>query len=160
MNRVVGINELIISYEPADVLITYALGSCLGITMYDATMKVGGLLHVMLPHSTIDPQKALKNPYIYVDTGVEKMFSELVKHGASMNRLIIKVAGGASFTKPGDNDLFEIGRRNFTMFRKILWQKGILINSFDTGGAITRNISINIGSGIVKVKSEGIEKYL
>ena len=160
MNRVVGISDMIISTDPKDVLVTYALGSCLGITVYDAKIKVGGLLHIMLPQSSIDPRKAIKNPYIFVDTGVEQIFSEFEKHGSLIDRLIIKVAGGSSFTKPGDNDLFEIGRRNFTMFRKILWTKGLLIKSFDIGGNVSRNISINIDSGIVIVKSEGIEKLI
>lgn len=160
MKRVVGIGDMIISSDPEDVLITYALGSCLGITMYDFKVKVGGLLHVMLPQSTIDPVKASKKPYIFVDTGVENMFAEFKKHGASINSIIVKVAGGASFTKPGNNDLFEIGKRNFTMFRKILWKRGIFIKAFDIGGAITRNISLNIDSGIVLVKTEGIIKYL
>ncbi len=160
MKQVVGIGELIISSNPEDVLITYALGSCLGITMYSSKVKVGGLLHVMLPQSSIDPVKASKNPYVFIDTGVENMFEEFKRKGASIDSIIVKVAGGASFTKSGQNDLFEIGKRNFTMFRKVLWQKGIFIKAFDIGGAVTRNISIDIGTGIVLVKSEGITKNL
>ena len=160
MKHIVGIAEMIISTDPGDTMITYALGSCLGITFYDPRNKVGALLHVMLPQSSIDPVKAQKNPYMFVDTGVESMLNQFLSKGGNKNSLIVKVAGGASFKKPGENDLFEIGKRNFTMFRKLLWQKGIMLKSFDVGSNITRNISIDVGTGIVIVKSEGVDKQL
>ncbi len=160
MKRIVGIAEMIISTDPADTLITYALGSCLGITVYDPRTKIGALLHVMLPQSSIDVEKAKKNPYMFVDTGVEAMLNECVKLGANPRSLVVKVAGGASFKKPGENDIFEIGKRNFTMFRKLLWKKGIMLKSFDVGSNITRNISIDINTGSVIVKSQGVDKEL
>ncbi|HPG37944.1 MAG TPA: chemotaxis protein CheD [bacterium] len=160
MKRIVGIADMIISTDPNDTLITYALGSCLGITIYDPLTKIGALLHVMLPQSSIDPGKAAKNPYMFVDTGLDDMFAEFEKKGGAQKRMIVKVAGGASFKKPGENDLFEIGKRNFTMFRKVLWKKGILLKAYDVGGAVTRNISIDLNNGAVSIRIEGVEKSL
>jgi chemotaxis protein CheD len=66
-----------------DEIVTYALGSCLGITVYDPVARVAGMLHVMLPLSTIAPDKAVVNPYMFVDTGVPKLFFETYKAGAA-----------------------------------------------------------------------------
>ncbi|MGZ3387730.1 MAG: chemotaxis protein CheD, partial [Isosphaeraceae bacterium] len=49
---VVGISDLKVSNNPADSMITYALGSCIAVAVYDPVAKVGGLLHFMLPDST------------------------------------------------------------------------------------------------------------
>ena len=69
MKYIVGVADMKISAEKDDLIVTHALGSCLGITIYDPVACVGGMLHVMLPLSTIDPNKAAANPYMFVDTG-------------------------------------------------------------------------------------------
>ncbi|MFX6066980.1 hypothetical protein ABTE92_18940, partial [Acinetobacter baumannii] len=75
----------------------------------------------MLPASTIDPQKASKNPYMFVDTGVPKLFLDCYGAGAQKGRVVVKVAGGAATQAAGEGDVFEIGKRNITMLRKLLW---------------------------------------
>ena len=95
MRLTVDIADMKVTNQPGDVLVTYALGSCLGIAIHDPLTSVGGLLHVMLPLSTIDPNKAKNNPYMFVDTGVPKLFLAAYQAGAKKERLIVKVAGGA-----------------------------------------------------------------
>ena len=148
-----------ISDRRGDILITYALGSCLGIAIYDPEACVGGLLHVMLPLSTIDPEKAARNPFMFVDTGVPKLFIECYKAGAKKERLQVKVAGGA-FSKTEGEDLFQIGRRNFIILRKLLWRNGVLLSSYDVGGTLSRTMSLEIGTGRVTVKADGITRVL
>ena len=63
----INIADMLISTDRNDLLITHALGSCLGITLYDPVAGVGGLLHVMMPFSSIDLIKADDNPYMFVD---------------------------------------------------------------------------------------------
>ena len=95
MKQTVKIADLIISANRDDVLITYALGSCLGITVYDPTTHVGGLLHLMLPDSSIDSVKAAQNPYMFADTGVPELFLQCYKAGAQRDHVIVTAAGGA-----------------------------------------------------------------
>lgn len=141
-----------ISNNEEDLIVTHALGSCLGITVYDPLAKVGGMLHVMMPLSTIDPEKAAKNPYMFVDTGVPKLFIDCYKAGAMKQRLIVKVAGGASRSQNGDGDYFQIGKRNFTILRKLLWKNGVLLKSQDVGGNASRTVSLKIGTGEVIIR--------
>jgi chemotaxis protein CheD len=82
VKRVVGVAELVVSNQLDDVLITYALGSCLGISIYDPVAKVAGLLHVMLPLSSVSPEKAREKPAMFVDTGVPLLFKESYRLGA------------------------------------------------------------------------------
>jgi chemotaxis protein CheD len=146
-----------ISGAVVDQLITYALGSCLGITIYDPVVKVGGLLHVMLPMSSIDPVKAEENPYMFVDTGVPRLFLDCYKLGAKKERLIVKVAGGACANGNADDDYFQIGKRNIVMLRKLLWKNNVLLKSQDVGGSISRTMTLDIDSGLVLIKSQGSE---
>ena len=159
LKHIVGIAEMRISQDPDDTLVTYALGSCLGIAIYDPSTRIGGLLHVMLSLSTIDPAKAKENPCMFVDTGVPMLFHQCYEAGARRERLLIKVAGGANVSGSVE-DRFEIGKRNFLVLRKLLWRNGLLLNAYDVGGHHSRTLALDIRTGQLRVKANGIEKVL
>lgn len=150
-----GIADLAVTADPDETLITHALGSCLGITVYDPLARVGGLLHVMLPDSTIDPRKAGDRPMMFVDTGVPRLFRDAYALGAHKARLIVKVAGGATTKGDPKDDYFRIGERNFVALRKLLWKNNVLIESYDVGGTHSRTLSISLQTGEVIVHSNG-----
>jgi chemotaxis protein CheD len=156
----VGVADMIVSKDPEDTIITHALGSCLGVTVHDPVAQVGGLLHVMLPLSTIDPTKASTNPHMFVDTGVPQLFLACYKLGAQKSRVILKVAGGACSKANPDDDFFEIGKRNFVMLRKLLWKNGVLIKAHDVGGAHSRTMSLHVGSGDVTLQINGSKSII
>jgi len=149
---VVGVADMKLSSQPDDSIVTHALGSCLGIAIYDPAAKVGGILHIMLPLSTIDPEKARNNPFMFVDTGVPEFFRQAYAAGAEKTRLQVKVAGGAN-VQQGNTDRFRIGKRNYIVLKKILWKNGVLIDAEDVGGAKPRTLSLQIGSGKVCIRT-------
>ena len=160
MKHVVGIADMKVSANAGDSLITYALGSCLGIVIHDPVAHVGGLLHIMLPDSTIDSAKARLNPYMFVDTGFPKLIEECQAAGARKERMVLKVAGGACAQGNPDDDYFQIGKRNFVMLRKLLWQKGLLLKAQDVGGSQSRTIWVEIQSGNVGLKVNGTTRMM
>jgi len=155
---VVGISDMKVSNNPEEVLITYSLGSCLGVIIYDPHARVAGLLHSMLPLSKIDPHKAKTAPYMFVDTGIPLLFKEAYKLGADKKNIIVKAVGCSSLLD--EKGFFKIGERNFTVLRKLLWKNNILIEKQDIGGSQSRTVSISIESGDVKIKSGGREYLL
>jgi chemotaxis protein CheD len=144
-----------IASQAGDLIITYALGSCLGIAIHDPVACVGGLLHVMLPLSAIDPPKAKENPFMFVDTGVPRLFLDCYKEGARKERLIVKVAGGANVNENVRDEYFQIGKRNFVMLRNLLWKNGVLLRAHDVAGTVSRTMTLEIGSGEVTIRSNG-----
>src|SRR6056297_104953 len=92
---VVDIAGMQISSNPEDILITYSLGSCVGVSIYDPVLRIGGLIHCMLPLSKVDPEKAAQRPYMFVDTGVSMLLNRLYDMGLKKSRAVISVAGGA-----------------------------------------------------------------
>jgi chemotaxis protein CheD len=152
----VGVSDMKVSAIKGDVMITHALGSCLGVAVHDPVTCVGGLLHVMLPLSTIDPEKAERNPSMFVDTGFPKLLIECFKIGAQKDRLEIRVAGGVD----SNDNLFQIGKRNLIILRKLLWKNSLLVKSYDVGGRNSRTMSLEIGTGKVTIKSGGQIKHL
>jgi chemotaxis protein CheD len=153
MKIIVGIADMHVTNDPEATLITYSLGSCIGVTIYDPTVQVGGLLHFMLPDSKIDVQKSQKNPWMFADTGVPNFFNEAFKLGAEKKRMRVKVAGGSQILD--DSGYFNIGKRNYMVLRKIFWMNNILIHSEDVGGNVNRMLSIELSSGKVWVKTSG-----
>ena len=153
--HVAGLAKLVVSATPGDELVAYALGSCLGVAVHDPVAAVGGLLHVMLPLSSSDPEKAARTPAMYVDTGVPLLFRTCYELGGDKRRMVVKVAGGAS-TSAVEDDVFQIGKRNFVVLRKLLWQNGVLLASHDVGGRESRTMSLTIGSGEVTIKANGL----
>ncbi len=156
MKKVVGVSDLKVSGHPEDVIITHALGSCLGITAFDAAAGVGGMVHVMLPLSKADPEKAQHKPAMYVDTGLQWLLNEVYKLGAQKDNLEIIVAGGASMKREEGDDYFKIGKRNFTTLRKLLWKNGFMIAKQDVGGHNSRTMTLSIADGIVTINKQPI----
>jgi chemotaxis protein CheD len=155
---VVDISDAKISDDPLDILTTYSLGSCVGVCLYDAVMKIGGLLHYQLPTSTMDPQRAKENPFMFADTGMKILVDRMLTQGANLKRMQIKIAGGAAMDNGPAG--FDIGKRNHLAIRKIFWKNGMLIEAEDIGGSSARNLYLNIDDGMVTVRSSGLEKCL
>ncbi len=158
MQKTVGISEMIISDDAEDVLVTFSLGSCIALSLYDPVVRIGGLIHCMLPLSKSNPEKAAGNPYMFTDTGITKMLDEIFQRGARRRNLVAKAIGGAA--RVASSDIFEIGKRNYTVLRKLLWKNNILINAEDVGGMASRTVFLHIGTGQTFVKSEGIKVEL
>ena len=153
---VVGMGDMKVGENPGSIL-TYALGSCIGISAYDPVLKVGGILHYMLPDASLDLNKARKNPYMFGNTGIPLLFKSLYKLGAVKSRIQVKIAGGADmFNALG---AFNIGKRNYMMARKLLWKNGILITTEDVGGTISRTMRLELDTGDVFIKCPGKEPY-
>lgn len=149
--RVVGISEYYISSNPVEEIITYSLGSCVGVTVYDPDAGIGGMIHYMLPLSKISPEKAKIRPGMFGDTGIPLLLQDILARGAAKDRLVVKVAGGS--TLMDDNRLFNIGERNYLVLRKILWKNNILIDAEDIGGHLSRTMRLSVATGKVTVKS-------
>jgi chemotaxis protein CheD len=155
VRHLVGVADMRISSSLEDEIITFALGSCLGIVLYDPVAHVGAMAHVMLPSSSIDSVKAETNPFMFVDTGVKNIFLESYKAGAKRSRLMVFAAGGACANSLEQDDYFQIGKRNVTMFRSLLWKNGIILKNCDFGGNLARAMSLDVGTGQVQIKING-----
>ena len=153
MNLIVGMGAMQVSKDPRITIVSYALGSCIGITIHDPIAKVGGLLHYMLPDSSTNPEKASKNPFMFADTGVPLLFQEAYRLGGEKTRMRVRVVGGAQLLD--DSGYFNIGKRNYMTLRKILLVNNVLIQGEEVGGQVNRTVRLEIGSGKVWVKTSG-----
>jgi len=153
VNHQVGIADMRVTDQHGDVLITYSLGSCVGLTVYDPEACVGGLLHAMLPLSRNDQAKAKEKPSMFTDTGIQVMLTEMFRLGARKSNLIVKVAGGA--TMLDSKEFFRIGERNVAVVRKMLWKNGILIKAMETGGNISRTMTLHMDTGVTTIRTNG-----
>jgi len=158
VDRVVDIADFAVSKDPRDTLVTYSLGSCIGVAIWDPEARVGGLLHYMLPESSLSPDKAKANPAMFADTGVPALFRAAYELGATKKRLVVKVAGGSQLLD--DNGTFNIGKRNYVMLRKIFWKNGILIDKEDVGGSISRTLRLRCNEGRLTLKTRDGEREL
>ena len=151
MKHVVDVADLVVSKQRSDMLITYALGSCLGVTAYDRVAGVGGLLHCQLPAAPRGAGATELNVAQFVDTGVIALMSQCFALGAEKSRLVIAVAGGADVMRDLAN--FKIAHRNHAVLRKILWKNSLLIAAEDVGGTHPRTMSIDLCDGAVRLQS-------
>ena len=156
MKTVVGVSDFKVSAYTGETIVTYALGSCLGVCIYDPVVRVGGLLHVMLPLSKVDPEKAKSKPAMYVDTGMELLLKGIYELGAQKRNLVISVAGGASMKRSVEDDYFKIGKRNFTVLRKLLWKNSFMITNQDVGGNRSRTMALRLADGLVTINKKPI----
>lgn len=149
----VGIAEMKLSTNPDDVLVAPNLGSCVGVAVYDPVNKKGGLVHCLLPMSKSDPAKAALNPFMYVDTGVVKLLELFLLSGVDKRELIIVAAGGANIND--EANVFEIGKKNHTVLKKILWKNNLLLRAENFGDSVGRTLSLDVGTGKAQLKMRG-----
>jgi chemotaxis protein CheD len=155
---VVGVADCRISNAPGEVLATYALGSCIGLMVHDPTRSIGGMLHFMLPDSSIDPGRGRDNPYMFADTGIPLLLGQVCGLGASKRHLVVHAVGGAQMKDR--QCVFEIGKRNYLAMRRILWKAGVLVHGEAVGGTNSRTVRLEIGSGKLWLQEAGTQREL
>ncbi len=148
---IADIADMAISSDPQSQIVTYSLGSCIGLAIYDPEAKVGGILHFMLPDSNIDTEKAREKPCMFADTGVPKMFKSAYRLGLEKKRTRVIVVGGAQVLD--SSDTFKIGKRNYAALRKIFWKNNVLIDSEDVGGSVSRTLFLEVSTGKVWIRN-------
>lgn len=147
----VGMADYKIGREPASI-ISYGLGSCVGIALYDAIIKIGGLAHIMLPDST--QARSTENLAKFADTAIPLMLEDMIRAGAVRSRITAKIAGGAQmFTFTNTTDIMRVGQRNAESVKMVLKKLGLRLIAEDTGGNYGRTVELKLDSGIYRIKT-------
>ena len=148
---IVGVADWKLSTDPRAHLITYALGSCLGITFHDPVRHIGGLLHALLPESRLHPDKVAQ-PAMFIDSGVQIAIEAMVKAGAQRQDLECKVFGGA---QGSSEDYFRIGSKNIDAFAQLSIEHSLKVSVWEVSGSVNRTIRLLNATGEVQVKLPG-----
>lgn len=142
------------SNSAGKIIKTMALGSCVGLIIIADNQKIAGMAHVALPDSTIHNGKALQMPGYFADTAIKALLSKFAKYGQIERRkLVVKLIGGANVMDP--SNIFNIGKRNVLILRKILWKNRIVPRAEDVGGTYSRTVWVEVGTGRVFASSPG-----
>jgi len=151
----VGISDYKISKSP-DMLVTYALGSCVGIALYDPQARIGGLSHIMLPSSSMRADGSVDDRMKYADTAISDLIAELESNGARRGTIVAKIIGGANmFNMTGSSFVETIGDRNIAATRSELARLGIPLIAEDVGLNYGRTVYFQLEDGMVRVQSLG-----
>ena len=154
----IDISDLKVSADAEMLLVTYALGSCIAVMVHDPVRQAAGMIHYMLPLSATSPEKAKARPAMFADTGIPLLFQSMYALGCKKSDLVVKVAGGGALYD--DKGLFSIGKRNYTIMRKMFWKTGVIISAEDVGGARSRTARLHVGTGRCTISSQGEESEL
>lgn len=135
------------------ILVTYALGSCIGLCFHDPRLRLGALLHIMLP---LNMETGRTHPMKYADTGIKETLRQMEAKGASRSRMTVKIAGGAKmFEVSGGAGLGNIGQRNIESVHTILKRENIRLLAEDVGGKVARTLLFDVASGQGCIRSYG-----
>ena len=152
----VGIADMKLA-QGSGILITYALGSCIGLCFQDPRLHLGALLHIMLP---LNMEAGRKNPLKYADTGIRETLRQMEAKGASRSRITVKIAGGAKMFEVKGGNLGNIGQRNIESVHTVLRQEGIRLLAEDVGGSVARTLLFDPVTGQGCIKSYGRQDVL
>jgi chemotaxis protein CheD len=148
---IIDLADMKATNNPAVRLMSNVLGACVGMAIYDPVARVGGLLQFLLPESTLDRQKALKNPFLFADTGIPMLFRRCYKLGGVKERMICRMAGGCSVLDR--RKVFDMGLRNQLAARKVLSNNHVSLAGEMVGGHAGMTISLFMESGRMIVKT-------
>ena len=134
-------------------LITHALGSCIGICLYDPQIKLAAMVHIMLP---INMEAGRKNTFKYADTGIRETLNQMVAKGAVKGRITAKIAGGARMFEVSGGTLGSIGQRNSESVHQVLRRENIRLLWEDVGGKVARTMEFDSATGNGIIRSYGV----
>ena len=146
----VGIGDMKVARREG-TLITYALGSCVGITFYDPMIKLGALVHILLPEAG---DNAAGNIFKFADTGIKETLRKLEVFGGVKSRYQCKIAGGAKMFEMSAG-IGNIGERNVKMVEKVLAEEHVRVMAKDVGANYARTMLLDVTTGTVKVRTSG-----
>lgn len=154
---VLGVGDLAATAKLGDVIKTIGLGSCIAVIILDPHHRCIGMDHIALPDSSVSPERARQKPGHFADTGIPMLIEEMKRAGSngSRNGMIVKLVGGATVLDP--NGTFNIGKRNLLAIKKILWQYGMGAVAEAVGGHMSRTVTVDVESGLVRITSPGRE---
>ncbi len=148
---VVSVADFSASDKPGALLTTSTLGSSIGLTIYDPVTRVGGILHFMLPDSSISAAKALQRPAMFANTGIPALLEAALALKAEKSRLIVCLAGGAHMMD--QSGVFNIAKRNQEAAVALLREHGLEVAAQDVGGMVSRRLALSLASGEVRVRT-------
>jgi chemotaxis protein CheD len=148
----VGIGQIAVSSDAAEVLVAYGLGSCVGVSAYDPVAHVGGLAHILLPEAN-GSAAATREPAWHAAAGITNLLKDLAAAGASPGRLVVKLAGGAAVLGEANAAKFRIGERNAEAVTELLKQRGIRPSGTALGGVKGRTVELHLASGKTFVRT-------
>jgi chemotaxis protein CheD len=153
------VGDLAVSNQKGYEIVTHSLGSCIGVLVHDPSAGVGGLLHLMLPESSLNPERARQQPAVFADTGLPLLFKSAYDLGAKKGRMRVVVVGGSQLLDQSGR--FNIGQRNYAAVRKIFWRNNVLIDVEDVGGQVNRTVGLEVSTGRIWLKvNSGETRYL
>ena len=147
---IVGIGELAVADRPGDVIVTYALGSCVAVCLFDRTAHVAAMLHFLLPESGINSRRAIEQPAAFGDTGIPMLLQAASQRGLRKNRATVRLVGGAEVANNPGGPL-ATGHRNVLAARSVLWRHGLFIESQDVGGVSARTVHLAVADGRLQI---------
>lgn len=152
----IGIAQMQVVRAPEGLVITHALGSCIGIAIFDPITHVGGMLHYLLPQSSLSPADAVANPFKFGDTGIPVLFQEAYRLGASKENIKVGMAGGGHFFAHS----VDVGSRNVAIARRLFLKNRILIAGESVGGEVPRTLKLDLQTGSITCKEGAHERVL
>lgn len=153
MQQIVGIGEYAISSNLNDSIKTFALSTCVALTVYSPLRKVLGMVHIALPYSGAD--KTGVPPGYYADTAVPLLIDQICSnYGCCIGELVFHLYGGASSAK--NRDIFKIGKRNIFAVKTILASYFVRIDDKETGGVCSRTVETDVATGKVRIEYHSI----
>lgn len=156
---IIGIGDVFASKDSNIALKTFALGSCVAVVVYDPETGTGGMIHIALSDSKVNIEKSRNKPGYFVDTGIPKLLERLKKVNPSFDqsKAITKLVGGASVLN--DENFFNIGHKNIITTKEELKRHGFKLSAEDTGGSISRTVTLVLESGTVIISNAEIGKW-
>lgn len=148
----VGLGEMQVTSDAHAILACYGLGSCIGVSAYDAVAKVGGMAHIILPFSNDGTSD--KAPAKFANLAIPCLIREMEKMGALRHRIVMKIAGGARIISSIESgSVWDVGERNVVAVTSAIAQEQIKIQAKDTGGTWGRSFWLFVESGVTRIRT-------
>ncbi|MCY3410199.1 MAG: chemotaxis protein CheD [Candidatus Heimdallarchaeota archaeon] len=149
-----GIGEIVFG-EGEDILTAHALGSCVGLVLFDPEKKISGMAHVALPSMIKSVRNAEEHakrwPGRYADMAVKNLLEGLKQRGAT--NIYAKLAGGSIiFDIKVDPNQDHLGKQTYAKITEELSGRNITVIAQDVDGHWIRSLEFYNITGVLSVQ--------
>ncbi len=149
MDKIVGIGDYVISDDQEDFIKTFALASCVAVTVYNPFIHLAGMIHIALPNP-VDLEEAQRRLGYYATSGIPTLIHKMSRKSGNQSKdLQVKLFGGAVSLRT--DDYFNIGPKNIKAVRETLLGLDLKIVDAHIGGAICRSLTMSVLTGEIEI---------
>ncbi len=149
---VVEPGTVVVTADRTAIMRSTPIGSGIVVALVDVHVPVCGMVHFLLPDSSLHHETSVYRPELFANTGFELLLNQVEQMGVLREGLRAYLVGGADPMRGDDLDSqFALGARNVGAIELLVASSRVRLAAARVGGNCGRRIAVELATGKVRI---------